>query len=173
MKNLKTLSLLAILIVALSANAFAQATASATATATIVAPIAITKTVDLNFGNVAVIAAGTVILAPSDGTRTKTGGVTLPNEVGTVTAASFNVTGEGNYTYSITLPSSDYIITRIGGTETMTVNNFKSFPDVADNGALTNGAQTLNVGATLNVAAAQLAGVYTNATGFDVTVNYN
>src|SRR5258707_1566105 len=62
-----------------------QATASATATATIVAPIAISKTVDLNFGNVAVIAAGTVVLAPVDGSRTKTGGVTLPSTIGTVT----------------------------------------------------------------------------------------
>ena len=159
--------------VALSAKTHAQATASATATATIVAPIAISKTVDLNFGNVAVIASGTVVLAPADGTRTKTGGVTLPSTIGTVTAASFDVTGEGVYTYAITLPSSDYTITRVGGTETMAVNVFKSYPDVADNGALTAGAQTLKVGATLNVGAGQVAGTYTNATGFDVTVNYN
>lgn len=170
---MKALCMSAILMIAFSVSSFAQATASATATATIVTPIAISKTVDLNFGNVAVIAAGAVVLAPADGSRTKTGGVTLPNVTGTVTAAEFNVTGEGNYTYSITLPSSDYTITRAGGSETMAVNNFKSYPDVADNGALSSGAQTLKVGATLNVSAAQLAGTYTNAVGFDVTVNYN
>ncbi|MHB9141405.1 MAG: DUF4402 domain-containing protein, partial [Paludibacter sp.] len=63
-----------------STTVMAQATASANATAaaTIVTPIAITKTVDMNFGNVAVGAsAGTVILAPA-GTRTTSGGVTLP-----------------------------------------------------------------------------------------------
>lgn len=154
----------------LTTNVMAQATASATGTATIVAPIAIAKTVDMNFGNVAVIAAGTVVLAPA-GTRTLTGGVTLPATAGTVTAASFNVTGEGVYTYAITLPSTDYTITKPVTLETMIVNTFTSTP--SGTGALTSGAQTLLVGATLNVGAAQVAGVYTNATGFDVTVNYN
>src|SRR3954469_12696318 len=83
----------------------AQETATATATATIVTPISITKTVDMNFGNVAVqsTTGGTVVLTPA-GVRTKTGGVTLPTTNGTVTAASFTVTGTGNYTYAITLP---------------------------------------------------------------------
>lgn len=114
--------------------------------------------------------AGTVILAPA-GTRTLTGGVTLPVTTGTVTAASFNVTGEGVYTYAITLPSTDHTITRASGSETMIVNAFTSTP--SGTGALTGGAQTITVGATLNVGVSQVAGVYTNATGFDVTVNYN
>jgi hypothetical protein len=164
--------LLAIMmIVGFSASAMAQATASATATATIVTPIAISNAADMNFGNVAVTGtAGTVILAPA-GTRTTTGGVTLPVTAGTVAAASFSVTGEGVYTYAITLPSTDYTITRSGESETMTVNTFTSDP--SGTGTLTAGAQTLKVGATLNVGASQVAGVYTNATGFDVTVNYN
>lgn len=159
-----------LMIAGFSTSIMAQATASATATATIVTPIAISKTVDMNFGNVAVIAAGTVILAPA-GTRTLTGGVTLPATAGTVTAARFNVTGEGAYTYAITLPSSAYTITKAVTLETMTVTAFTSTPSAT--GALTTGAQTLLVGATLNVGAAQVAGVYTNATGFAVTVNYN
>jgi hypothetical protein len=54
----------------------------------------------------------------------------------------------------------------------MTVNTFTSSPSVT--GALsTGGTQTLTVGATLNVAAGQAAGTYTNATGVPVTVNYN
>lgn len=155
----------------LTTNVMAQATASATGSATIVAPIAIANAVDMNFGNVAVIGSGTVILAPA-GTRTITGGVTLPATTGTVTAASFSVTGEGVYTYAITLPSSDYTITEtVESSAAMIVNTFTSTP--SGTGALTAGAQTLNVGATLNVDAAQLAGLYTNATGFDVTVNYN
>lgn len=163
------LNLAAIFILALfSNNVMAQATASATATATIIAPITLTKTVNMNFGNVAVIGAGTVVLAPV-GTRTKTGGVTLPAVTGTVTAASFNVTGEGTSTYAITLPSADYTIT--SGANSMIVNTFVSAPSLV--GTLTGGAQTFTVGATLNVGAAQAPGVYTNATGFDVTVNYN
>jgi hypothetical protein len=171
----KTIMLLAaiIMIAGLSNKLMAQATDAATATATIVTPIAIAMTANMNFGNVAVTGTGgTVILAPAS-TRTISGGVTLPVVPGTVAAASFNVTGEGTYTYDITLPSADYTITNttgVGG-ETMIVNTFTSTP--SGTGQLTAGAQTLNVGATLNVSAGQVAGVYTNATGFDVTVNYN
>jgi len=156
----------------LTTNVMAQVTASATASATIVTPIAIANSVDMNFGNVAVSTSlGTVVLAPA-GTRTLTGGITFPATTGTVAAAEFSITGEGVYTYAITLPSGDYTITEtVGSVETMTVNTFTSTP--SGTGTLTAGAQTLLVGATLNVAGSQLAGTYTNATGFDVTVNYN
>ncbi|MCP5063819.1 MAG: DUF4402 domain-containing protein [Ignavibacteriae bacterium] len=173
MKSIKsTVTIMAILVLTLLAGTtFAQETASATATATIVAPIGIANSVDMNFGNVAVSTSlGTVVLAPA-GTRTVTGGVTLPAVTGTIAAAEFDVTGEGAYTYSITLPSGDYTITRVAGAETMAVNTFTSTPTTT--GTLSGGAQTLTVGATLNVAGSQVAGVYTNATGFDVTVNYN
>lgn len=147
----------------------AQETATATATATIVTPIAITKDVDMNFGNVAVrsSAGGTVILTPAGG-RTPSGGVTLPTDAGTVTAASFTVTGVEDYTYSITLPST--AVTLTSGANTMTATAFTSDP--SGTGTLTGGTQTLNVGATLNVAAAQPAGTYVSG-NFDVTVNYN
>ncbi|WP_246496580.1 DUF4402 domain-containing protein [Chitinophaga varians] len=154
-----------------TANVYAQETASATATATIVTPISITKDVDMNFGNVAVqsTAGGTVVLSPA-GVRTVTGGATLPSTAtGTVTAASFTVTGTGNYTYSITLPSTALTIT--SGSNTMTVTNFVSNPSGV--GQLSSGTQTLTVGATLNVSAAQPAGTYVSGTPFDVTVNYN
>lgn len=148
----------------------AQETASATATATIVTPISIVKDVDMNFGNVAVqsTTAGTVVLAPA-GTRTRTGGVTLPTTAGTVTAASFTVSGTSGYTYAITLPSTALTIT--SGANTMTVNTFTSDP--SGTGTLTAGEQVVNVGATLNVGAGQAAGTYVSATPFDVTVNYN
>ncbi len=54
----------------------------------------------------------------------------------------------------------------------MAVGTFVSSP--ATTGTLSSGGtQTLKVGATHSVAAAQTAGVYTNATGVPVTVNYN
>ena len=59
---MKKLLVLAFLRIAFSASTFAQVTASATSTATIVAPIGITNTVDMNFGNIAVSGAGTVVL---------------------------------------------------------------------------------------------------------------
>lgn len=158
------------MLVAFSMNAFAQSSADATATATIITPISISKTVDLNFGNVAVGAStGTVVLTPA-GDRSATGGVSLPATGGSISAASFSVAGEGTYTYSITLPGS-VTITRNSGSETMTVNTFTSTPSTT--GALTAGAQTLTVGATLNVGASQVPGTYVSGTAFTVTVNYN
>jgi hypothetical protein len=153
-----------------SSGAIAQATATATATATIVTPISITKTVDMNFGNVAVqtAAGGTVVLTPL-GVRSVTGGVTLPAVFGTVTAASFTVNGQGTYTYAITLPATATTLT--SGANTMTADTWTSSPSAT--GALTAGTQTLSVGATLNVAAAQAAGLYVSGTPFNVTVNYN
>jgi len=173
MKNISKVFAIASILIAGTTASFAQATATASASATIVTPIAISKTVDMNFGNVAVSAtiAGTAVLAPA-GTRTTggAGGVTLPVTAGTVAAASFNVTGQASYTYAITLPTTCTLSD--GASHTMTVNAFTSSPSAT--GALsTGGTQTLNVGATLNVAAAQAAGSYTNATGVPVTVNYN
>jgi hypothetical protein len=167
MKKL-TLLIALLLVVGLSTNAFAQASATATATATIVAPITISKTIDMNFGNVATNGAiGTVILTPASG-RSVTGGATLVG-VASVAAASFNVGGQGTYTYAITLPAGP--ITLTGVTAGVTAGTFTSTP--SGTGALTAGAQTLLVGATLNLPATPVtAGAYTSA-AFTVTVNYN
>ena len=160
----------AILMTAFISTSFAQATATATATATIVTPISIAKNTDMSFGNIAVQTAtgGTVVLAPA-GTRTSTSGVTLPATTGTVTAASFTVNGNGSYTYAITLPTT-VTLTHSGGVQTMAASSFTSNP--SGTGALSSGTQNIAVGATLTVAAAQLAGVYTSG-NFNVTVNYN
>jgi hypothetical protein len=163
-------SAFAVFLLACGINANAQSSASATATATIVTPITITKTSDMNFGNVAVqaTAGGTVVMTPA-GARSATSGVTLPGTPGTVSAASFTVNGQAGYTYSILLPSAVTITD--AASNTMTVDNFTSTP--TPTGTLTGGSETLNVGATLNVVMGQTPGVYTSATPFTVTVNYN
>ena len=173
MKNILKVIAATVVIAGFSTSSFAQATATASASANIITPISIVKVTDMNFGNVAVSAtlAGTVVLAPA-GTRTTGGGggVTLPATTGTVAAASFTVSGQASYTYAITLPSTCSITD--GSSHSMTVNTFTSSP--ATTGLLSSGGvQTLNVGATLNVSAAQAANLYTNATGVPVTVNYN
>lgn len=166
--TIKILSVI-LVILGLSVTSFAQVSATANASGTIVTPIAISKTVDMDFGNIAVSATGgTVILAPA-GTRTITGGVTLPVVQGTVKAAEFTITGVIDYTYSITLPSTSTIVT--SGVNTMTIDTFTSSPNAT--GTLTSGTETLKVGATLNVSALQPAGTYTSGTPFKVTVNYN
>ncbi len=170
MKKLSIIISIIALFTITSVTVNAQVTANATATGTIVTPIAITNSGDMNFGNVAVSATGgTVVLAPA-GTRTITGGVTLPAVPGTVTAAHFEIEGTANYTYSITLPSTATTVT--SGANTMTVDAFTSNPGTT--GTLSAaGKQTVDVGATLNVSALQAAGTYVSGTPFDVTVNYN
>lgn len=172
MKQIFKFFALAIVMIAFTANTFAQVSATATATATIITPIAIVNAGNMNFGNIAVSAvAGTVVLpAALAPVRTVTGGCTLPATVGTVSAAAFTVTGQAGFTYAITLPANASLT---GPGAPMTANAFVSSPTVAAGGLLTGGTQTLYVGATLNVAGAQVAGVYTTAAPFTVTVNYN
>jgi len=168
---LKISACLLIMIAGGSLSASAQSSATATASATIITPITITKTTDMNFGNVAVHAttAGTVVMTPASA-RSSTAGVTIPATSGTVAAASFNVGGQASYTYAITLPNNVTIMDN--SSNTMTVDNFTSSPSAI--GTLSGaGTQTLTVGATLNVTGGQAAGLYTSATPFTVTVNYN
>lgn len=155
---------------ALGVNAYA-ATATGTATATVVIPIAIANSSpNLRFGSFSTAAAGdTVTIAPA-GTRTSTGAL-LVNSTNAPGAASFAVTGDTTLTYAITLPSTAQSIA-IGagiGTSAMAVTAFTSTP--SGTGALTAGAQTLLVGATVTTVAGQVAGAYTGT--FSVTVAYN
>lgn len=134
-------------------------------------PISISKNTDMNFGTIAASYGGGTVLLSASGSRTPSGGIILPSLTGTVTAAQFTVTGEPGYTYAITLPA-DFTLYESGvGPATMVVNAFTSTPSAT--GILTAGTQTVLVGATLNVGASQAAGSYTNAAGFEVTVNYN
>jgi len=165
--------LTALLLMSAAFTASSQAVANASVTATILTAISITKIVDMNFGNISVQAqsGGTVILSTA-GIRSATGGVTLPATNGTVTAASFTVMGQDLLTYSITLPVTPFYISIASKNKAnMTVTAFLSNP--SNTGILSGGTQTLTVGATLNIAAAQPDGIYTSTSGFVVTVNYN
>jgi hypothetical protein len=169
---MKKFFLLVIVMIAFGATTFAQVSATATAAATIVSPIAISKETDMNFGRASVTAvAGTIVLpAAAAPVRTTTGGVSLQGG-GTVASASFTVTGQAGFTYSISLPA-DGVVSLTGPGAPMAANTFVSSPTVAAGGLLTGGTQTLYVGATLSVAGCQVAGAYSSA-AFTVTVNYN
>ena len=171
-------------LVSFAINSNAQAVATATASATIVTPISIVKTVDLNFGNIAVQAGtgGTVELTPGAGAaaRVRTAGVTLPNVIGTVTAAEFTIAGTGTYTYAITLPANGTVLlTKAGGVD-MPANDFRAYTTnlglrtVGNTTSVLDGSgdDLLKVGATLTVGANQNPGLYAS-TAFNVTVNYN
>lgn len=149
-------------------NLNAQVNATATASATILTGISITKVQDMNFGRLNPGTSGGTATISTAGVVTPTGDVTKLAGI-TATAATFTVSGETGYTFSITLPSSDYIISYL--TNNMTVNTFVSDP--TPTGTIAGGGTTLSVGAKLTVAAGQVSGTYTNGTGFTVTVNYN
>lgn len=146
----------------------AQVNATATASATILTGISITKVQDMNFGRLNPGTSGGTATISTSGVVTPTGDVTKLAGV-TATAATFTVSGETGYTFSITLPSSDYTISYL--TNNMTVNTFVSDP--TPTGTIAGGGTTLSVGAKLTVSAGQVSGTYTNGTGFTVTVNYN
>ncbi|WP_243321223.1 DUF4402 domain-containing protein [Geothrix sp. SG200] len=162
--------------------AFAQsATATASsvpASARIYVPITVSLTNGgLSFGDIfASTAGGDVTLDPQNNTRTTTDPAL--GTTGSVSAATFKVTGKRNATYAITLPSNGSV-TLTGAGTAMPVNNFTAsvegaaatsnatglLPNVA------NAAQIFAVGGTLTLGANQTDGDYTGT--FNVTVAYN
>ena len=151
----------------MGSSAMAATSATGTASATIVTPISISKTTDLSFGKISPSGSlGTVVIA-NNGTRSRTGGTVLVTG-GTVSQAVFSISGESGLTYDVTLPTS--VTLDDGASNTMTVDNFTT--NIATDGteAVGSGATTMNVGATLNVAANQTAGTYSKT--FTVTVAY-
>ncbi|WP_245583372.1 DUF4402 domain-containing protein [Salinimicrobium terrae] len=145
----------------------ASATASFTASATIIQPIGITTTANMNFANLDARSGGAVILSPEN-TRISTGGVTLADNA-TVSAASFEVTGEEGFTFSLTLPEDEYVL--FNGNEKMIIKDFTS--SLGESQSLSGGSKVVRVGATLNVTPNQMPGVYNSRSSINITVNYN
>lgn len=138
--------------------------ATADAGAMIVAPLRLSNVTAMYFGTVApsLTADDTVVLGPSGD---KTCGSELTCLTDDHTAASFNVTGADNTSYTIDLPSTVNLAN--GNGVAMTVDGFNGSKE---SGTLANGADTFDVGGTLNVAANQATGEYTGS--FIVTVEY-
>ena len=143
------------------------------ATATILPTISTSKNVESNTGGdlaFGVIlpseSSGTVTIAASNSVRTYNGGVALV--ASTSGAASFNIYGAANTTYTVTLPDTEAVIIS-SGSNTMTVQSFTVYPP----GSVTLdnlGKATFNIGGTLKVEPNQPAGSYTGT--FQVTVAY-
>jgi hypothetical protein len=147
------------------------AVASAAVLAT---PVAVTKTADLSFGKFAAGAAGSVTISTS-GERTVSGGVLASADGPAMTAATFVVSGAAGAGYSITHGGTS-TLSRTGGVDTMPMTKVStvgaaSGPGGAAGGILNGGAQTIYVGATLDVGANQAAGAYTGSVA--ITVEYN
>lgn len=177
---MKKLFLGAMFIAAFAIQANAQSSITGQAKAEVTSQLAITDNTGtlggttLNFGKIAVLAgSGGTCTISTVNVATVSGGV---NTIASTTSnAIFTLTGMAGKTYAITLPAST-VVTRAGGSETMTVDNFKARPNSAGSDVLTGtldsfGADSFTVGGQLNVNAAQADGVY-NGT-FSVTAAYN
>ena len=148
---------------ALIGGAAYAADVDSNAGARIVAPLQVANATALYFGTVvpSITNADTVIVSA---TGAKTCGAELTCLTTDHTAAAFNVTGETDRVYTISLPSSVQIS---NGSENMDVDNFTGSKA---SGTLTSGADSFTVGGTLDVGANQAAGEYTGT--FTVTVEY-
>jgi hypothetical protein len=140
---------------------------TATVTANIISTISLVNQSGMVFGDISSSnSPGTVVLNPS-GSRLSTGGAGINSTV-TGGPAAFDVSGDPNAVYAISLPIS-VVLTKSSG-DTMVVDEFNSLPaitGITDPG----GQQLLNVGATLNVGIKQVFGSYTG--NMIVTVEYN
>ena len=143
------------------------ATETATVSANVISTLSLTNQNGLAFGDIASSnVAGSVVLSP-DGSRFSTGGASINSTVAGGPAV-FDVQGDPNAIYAVTLPVS-VVLTDAAG-NTMSVDNFTSLP--AANGLTdAGGQQTLFVGGTLNVSSNQGFGSYTGI--MSVTVDYN
>lgn len=137
------------------------------AEATLMRPLTLTKLEDMDFGNLAAVAAGTAVINPVTNTISATGGVALAG--GTPHAARFAGATFSSAVVNIKIPTRSITLVRIGGTETMIVDNFTL--DGQSKRTLANaGVFEFAVGATVHPATAQVEGVYTGI--FDVTIQY-
>ena len=143
------------------------ATATTPVDANIVSTILIVAQNGIVFGDIGASSIPGTVTIDVDGSRTSTGGATI-NSNTSGTPANFEVSGDPNALYIVTLPTSIVITSSAG--DSMTVNRFTSLPSVS--GQLdAAGRQNLNVGATMNVGSFQPFGSYQGV--MTTTVEYN
>jgi hypothetical protein len=140
---------------------------NATATVGIMAPATIKKLQDLNFAYLSVTAAGTATVDPNTDAMTTSGGAVHAG--GTPYAALFEAVSPIRGVVIVRLPTEPIIVTRIGGTETMTVSDWT----ISGKSRRTVAAQEpfeFKVGGTLYVNANQVEGHYVGT--FTVDIQY-
>lgn len=143
------------------------ASTNATVEANIVSTINLVARSGIVFGDIGSSSIPGTVTIDVDGSRTSTGGATI-NTNTTGTPASFEVSGDPNALYIITLPTSVVLTSSAG--DNIIIDNFTSAPSV--NGQLDlSGRQNLNVGATMKVRSFQPFGAYRGT--MTTTVEYN
>lgn len=140
---------------------------NATSNATVLHPVSVIKLKDMDFGYIWPSSAGTAILEPNADTMSTTGGVVAVG--GSPHSAEFSGSATSSAVVNIKLPKQPSTLTRVGGTETVTVSKF-TLQGQSKRAIAAQTYFTFRVGGTLNVAANQAEGTYVGT--FTVTVQY-
>jgi len=143
------------------------ATQQAQASAALIYPMTVVKKTDMDFGYLSATTAGTAVLEPNANTLTTTGGVTALG--GDPTSAVFIGASQSSAVVNIKVPNSPLTLTRVGGTETMRVDDW-TLQGQSKRTLARMSSFEFRVGGTLYVNANQVEGFYTGT--FDVTVQY-
>ena len=171
--RIKLHALVSLFVIIIGALLFASnghvlaATTTTTVEVNIVSTINLVAQNGIIFGDISSSSIPGTVTIGTDSSRTTTGGATInSNTLGT--PALFEVSGDSNALYDITLPESITLSSSAG--DSMIVDNFTSIP--AENAQLdASGRQKMNVGATLNVGSFQPFGAYKGIMA--TTVEYN
>ena len=170
MRNIAILPALALACL-FPANADAASGSSQTRT-TINQGVNITKNADLHFGN---FAAGTTqsrfTINPDNDALTQTGGNSV-SLGGTHSAASFSAYGTPLERVRMTVSQNQINLTRVGGTETMQVDQFRLDGGNGTRNRFLNAAGTVEyrLGGRLTIGANQAGGAYVGT--FDINIDY-
>ena len=140
-----------LLLSCMPAGVFSQVmeTRSAKVSATIVEPVAVSKSLNSEFGNYSLVLTAIVKMTPV-GSAVKKGNVVLPVSSGTFTATIYNYTGSPGIMCTYTSPVNPMIIRT--GSETM---------------------QVASLSPVRNSGNDMIAGVFVSVTRANVIVNYN
>lgn len=170
MHKVKLISAAGIALAALAAAAASATPVSAPANgkAVLLIPLKLTKVQDLDFGTVITSASsGTVTIDPSTGARTSSGGVTeVTSAAGARALFDFAGTANQQVAFTVTPPAT----LNDGNGNSITVANLVLSSTTATVDPTTLVVE-VGVGGTIDVAANQADGIYSNT--FSVTANYN
>lgn len=134
----------------LALSVYGQVSVTAHASAEVIQALAATEGSALNFGRFSPESTGGEIRLTPDGVRSSTGSVSLSG--GLYNPASFNLSGQPDFSIVVNLPAAPVLLTNITNGKTMTVINWESIPSVSSSIKIpSSGVLTLNVGATLRV----------------------
>lgn len=136
-------------------------------TVEIALPATVRRLEDLNFGYLSVTTAGTAVVNPNTDALTTTGGVVPLG--GFPYAALFEAVSPRKGVVIVRIPHNPITVTRVGGTETMTVSNW-TISGSNNRNVAAQEPFSFKVGGTLFVNANQAEGAYIG--NFDVEIQY-